>query len=289
MNEIDKSLDVFGTKPIAKALEKVSGSVIDAVGVFLTAICMPAAEEFGLLLRDRVAAFRIRNLAAITEKAKKRITDQKIAISGEASPGLIREVVEEASWSSDDEIQNMWAGLLAGASGNTAAADDSLLYTDILKRLTPFQARLINAIYWDPRCCSVRPPLKTLDNDVFIPENELIYTVPQLLKLFPGDLSSFVPISNRNHEQILEDPECDGISISRFRPQIEALRVKGLIHDVCFADGRPVRVQFIPCFNGLDFFMRCLGYSSYPVESFLLSLQHGNEKKGIDPFKYGKG
>ena len=60
--EEEKSLDLMGIKPVAKAVEKATDKTVDGLGSFFGAICMPAAEEFGLLLKDKVAAYRQRNL-----------------------------------------------------------------------------------------------------------------------------------------------------------------------------------------------------------------------------------
>lgn len=286
--EEDKGFDLLGIKPVAKALEKVTDKTMDGLGSFFGAICMPAAEEFGLLLRDKIATFRKKNLVAIAEKSKEKIREQKIRVSGQSNPVLIREVLEEASWSDDNEIQSMWAGLLSIASGNNAISDDSLIYTDILKRLTPFQARLINAIYFDPRCCSVKPPISTHVNGTFYPDNKLIYSVRDVLELYPGDLSEIVPIANTTHDNLLNSVRDHFIAISRFRPQIEALISLGLIHDVKFLNNSKDGISVYPNLKGLDFFMRCLGYSVYPLEAFILTLQHWNNEKGIDPFKYNK-
>src|SRR5882724_6327512 len=49
----DNSLDVLGIKPLAKAVEKAAERSVDGVSSFFGAICMPAAEEFGLLLLDK--------------------------------------------------------------------------------------------------------------------------------------------------------------------------------------------------------------------------------------------
>ncbi len=286
--EEEKSLDLMGIKPVAKAVEKATDKTVDGLGSFFGAICMPAAEEFGLLLKDKVAAYRQRNLEKISQKAQKKIEHQKIELSGQANPVLVREVLEEASWCEDEDIQSMWAGLLSVAAGNTAVSDDSLVYTDTLKRLTPFQARLINEIYFDPRCCSVKPPIGNHEDDAFYPENKLIYTIVDILKVYPGDLSEIVPIANSSHEKILATENDHPIALSRFRPQIEALKVLGLIHDVKFLNNGKEGIYVFPSLKGLDFFMRCLGYSVYPLEAFILTLQHWNQLKDIDPFTYKK-
>lgn len=282
--EEEKSLDLMGITPVAKAVEKATDKTVDGLGSFFGAICMPAAEEFGLLLKDKVAAYRQRNLEKISQKAQKKIEHQKIEISGQANPVLIREVLEEASWCEDEDIQSMWAGLLSVAAGNTAVSDDSLVYTDTLKRLTPFQARLINEIYFDPRCCSVKRPIGNHEDDVFYPENKLIYSVVDVLKVYPGDLSEIVQITNTSHEKILATENDHPIALSRFRPQIEALKVLGLIHDVKFLNNGKEGIYVFPSLKGLDFFMRCLGYSVYPLEAFIVTLQHWNKIKDIDPF-----
>lgn len=282
----DNSLDILGAKPLAKAVEKVTEKSVDGVGAFFGAICMPAAEEFGLLLRDKVAAFRNKNLESIAKKSREKIEHQKLEPTGDANPLLLRQVIEDASWTEDSSIQSMWAGLLAVASSKRAVADDSLVYTDTLKRLTPFQARLINRIYGDPRCCSVKQPIAPHSESVFYPENKLIYSVEDVLKQFPGDLSTIVPIANSTHEKILSTANDHGIAISRFRPQIEALVTLGLIHEVHFLNHGREGIRVFPSLKGLDFYMRCLGYSVYPLEAFILTLQHWCKLRGIDPFTY---
>lgn len=282
----DKSLDILGTKPLAKAVEKITEKSVDGVGAFFGAICMPAAEEFGLLLKDKVASFRNKNLESIANKSKEKIQHQKLEPTGDANPQLLRQIIEDASWTEDANMQSMWAGLLAVASSKRAAADDSLVYTDTLKRLTPFQARLINRIYSDPRCCSVKPPIGAHPESVFYPQNKLIYTSVDILEQFPGDLSDIVPIANSTHEKILSTKGDHGIAISRFRPQIEALVTLGLIYEVYFLEHGKEGIRVSPSLKGLDFYMRCLGYSVYPLEAFIVTLQHWCRLRGVDPFTY---
>lgn len=282
----DNSLDIIGAKPLAKAVEKITEKSVDGVSAFFGAICMPAAEEFGLLLRDKVAAFRRKNLESIATKSREKIEHQKLEPTGDANPLLLRQIIDDASWTEDASIQSMWAGLLAVSSSKRAIADDSLVYTETLKRITPFQARLINRIYSDPRCCSVKQPIAWHSDSVFYPKNKLIYPVVDVLKQFPGDLSDIVPIANSTHEKILSTAKDHGIAISRFRPQIEALVTLGLIHEVHFLSHGAEGIRVFPSLKGLDFYMRCLGYSIYPLEAFILTLQHWCQLRGIDPFSY---
>ena len=121
---------------------------------------------------------------------------------------------------------------------------------------------------------------------MFYPENKLIYPVVDILKQYPGDLSEIVPIANATHEKILSTEVDHGIAISRFRPQIEALVTLELVHEVHFLNHGNEGIRVFPSFKGLDFYMRCLGYSVYPLEAFILTLQHWCGLSGIDPFTY---
>lgn len=283
----DKSLDILGTKPIAKAVEHASVKTVDGISAFFAAICMPAAEEFGLVLRDRVATFRQRNLTKIAEAAKTKIEHTGVKPNGNTSPRLIHEVIEQGSWASDDCIQKMWGGLIAAASDISEAADDSLVYTESLRRLTPFQAKLLNHVYSDPRCCSVRAS-EIIVESLYTPSNPLKFSAREILELYPSDLSNFVNIANTTHQKILDDETNHAIAMGRFRPQIDALVTLGLFRDaqISSADSNPI--FFLPSLKGLDLYMRGLGYKIYPLEAFILTQQYWCEQRGIDPKSHQK-
>lgn len=274
--------DLLGAQALGKAVEKS----VDGVGAFFGALCMPAAEEFGLLLRDQVAAYRMSNLAKIAEKARRKIEYFGIRPTSDTSPKVVKEIIEESSWADDARVQEMWAGLIANSARNTRHSDDSLVYIETLKRLTPFQARVVNLIYSDPRCCSVRDAGKPGVRKFFSPENELLYTTPQILRQYPGDLHEIVPIAYVTAEEILSDRTHYPIAISRFWPQLVSLVTLDLLEHVEVLGGEQHEIRFLPTYQGLDFYMRCLGYNLYPIEAFLVTLQHWCAEKGVDPFTY---
>jgi len=283
----EKSLDILGVRPVAKALEHASIKTVDGISSFFAAICMPAAEEFGLMLRDRVARYRQSNLSSIAEKTKSAIERTHVIPTGDCNPRLIHEVIENASWTDDETIQQMWAGLIAAASCTASAADDSLLYTEILRRLTPFQARLLNHVYADPRCCSVRTG-SIVDDSLYTPQNSLIYPARELLGLYPDDLSKFVNIASTTHQEILDNELSHSIALGRFRPQVDALVTLGLFRDARLVNGGKEGMHFLPSLKGLDLYMRGLGYKVYPLEAFIVTQQHWCSLKGIDPSSHRK-
>jgi len=69
--EENKSLDILGIKPIGNSIEKVTSKTMDGASLFLSRICLPAAEEFGFLLQDKVKNWRATNTQEILEKAEK--------------------------------------------------------------------------------------------------------------------------------------------------------------------------------------------------------------------------
>lgn len=278
--------DSLARSASSRALERATEKSLDGLGAFFGAICMPAAEEFGLLLRDRVAEFRRKNVQKIAEKAYRKLQQLDRDATGDASPVLVKMVIEEASWASDDVVQDMWAGLLAGASTRAAASDDSIIYTDILKRLTPFQARVINCVYYDPRCVSLSPPIRPQNSVDFHPENELKYSVREVLELFPGDLSEVVPIADATHDKLLETESDHGIAIATFRPQLDWLVTNGLIYDFDYMPSDDASIRVIPTYKGMDFYLRCIGNYFYPIEACILSMQYQWKQRGKDPFSY---
>ncbi len=276
--------DPIGGKAIGKAVE-VS---VKGIGRFLGKLCMPAAEEFGLLLRDKVAAYRIGNLQKIVEKAQAKIEHQKISITGNVSPRMLKEVIEESSWANDDTLQEMWAGLIAESASHAQSNDDTVAYIAELKGMTAFQARLLNAVYSDPRCCSIQAPINLSEGSSFLPENPILFDIPTILRCYPGPLNEIVPISKVTHDDILRDETHHGIALGRFRPQIDGLTARNLFGQVHYFTTHKGCLEFLPSIHGLDFYMRCLGYAVYPLEAFLLTLQHWCSVKGVNPFTYGR-
>ncbi|NQU66918.1 MAG: hypothetical protein HQ510_03145 [Candidatus Marinimicrobia bacterium] len=96
--------------PYEEAITVLAKGSIDGAGAFLKAICLPAADEFGLLVKDRVIYWRAQNAIKIAMKAKRLLKDIDIS-NQSAPPRIVMEIIEKGSWNSEDYIQNCWAGL----------------------------------------------------------------------------------------------------------------------------------------------------------------------------------
>jgi hypothetical protein len=143
MNNEDKSLDLLGVKPVGEAVNAVTQGAVQGTGAFLSRICLPAAEEFGLLLRDKVREWRATNLEKIAQEAERRVAAAGIR-DATAHPRLVHQILEHGSWSEDDTIQKMWAGLLASSCTEKRSDDGNLIFVTILAQLTSAQVRILN-------------------------------------------------------------------------------------------------------------------------------------------------
>lgn len=144
MPETDKSLDVLGIKPVAEAINTVTQATTAGAGAFLSRICLPAAEEFGLLLREKVGAWRARNAVAIAIKAESMFIASPLAANRHAHPRIVGSIIENGSWADEDAVQEMWAGLLASACTETGRSQENLIYVGLLAQLTTSQAKTLS-------------------------------------------------------------------------------------------------------------------------------------------------
>jgi hypothetical protein len=146
MTEGDKSLDVLGIKPVADAVNTVTQAATTAAGAFLSRICLPAAEEFGLLLRDKVSAWRARNALANAEKAEVLFEALPGVENHHAHPRIVGAIIDHGSWADEDDVRSMWAGLLASACMESGRSQENLIYVNLLAQLTTSQARILSFV-----------------------------------------------------------------------------------------------------------------------------------------------
>lgn len=139
-----KGLDVLGIEPISDAVRHASNTAIDGAAGLLRRICMPAAEEFGLLLRDKMRVYRAQNLANVLIKADKKLAARLAKENLTIHPRLLAAVLDGASWTDDDILQEAWAGLIAAACCRDGKDESNLIFTRLLAQLTAAQARLMN-------------------------------------------------------------------------------------------------------------------------------------------------
>jgi hypothetical protein len=171
MTNDDRSVDILGAKPLAEAVSATVKAAIDGASAFLGRICLPAAEEFGLLLRDQVGAWRQRNALAILASAEAKLEKLPPAPKRTTHPRLVDLVLREGSWSDEDDMQDWWAGLLATGCTERGYNDENLVLARYLAQLTPAQARLIDYAVRYAYRSEVRPGYMSLGKVYLAPAN----------------------------------------------------------------------------------------------------------------------
>ena len=141
----DKSLDILGVKPIASSIEKSVDGTFAGASAFLSRICLPAAEEFGLMAKDTVAGWRAANAARIAARAEERLRQQH-GDSADELTGNTRVVcaaIQNGSWIDDPVVQDFWAGLLAASCDSDGRNDSNIVFVSVLSQLSTGQVRLL--------------------------------------------------------------------------------------------------------------------------------------------------
>jgi hypothetical protein len=255
---------------VAETAKNSLGKMIDGIGEFLGRICLPAADEIGLFLRDRIRVYRAVNLYKVIQKAQTKLKDRPLV--GQIEPRSLIEISERSSWSGDNKIQDMWAGLLAGILLNKSQPDAELMYFNLLSEINPYQARIIDLVYGDDRICSFEQPLRSdISYDELNLKEPLSIPIIKILEASPRPLDYIV--HGHSHQDILNTEEDHSLAFGFILPNITHLRRIELIKAYEISDDDS-EVTFVPTITGLDFYMNCSGYKIYPIEAYLVTRKH---------------
>ena len=143
----------------------------------MSRICLPAATELGLLFGDKVGAWRANNAIEIALKAKAISEKHSMPESFCAHPRIAMKVLEEGSWSDDDDVQSMWAGLLILSCGPDGKDETNLIFTNMLAQLTHAEASILKY------SCEKSEKKVTNTGLVVHKDNELMIDLDELVKL----------------------------------------------------------------------------------------------------------
>ena len=126
----------------------VQGTVEGALAPFsdlLRKLAGPGVEELGLTIRDSVRVFRIKRQLRLFERVQHMLNEAG-AEPNRVPLKILVPVIEGASLEEDDELQDLWAALLANAatSGDARAA-----YAEVLRQLSRHEVLLLRmALYY---------------------------------------------------------------------------------------------------------------------------------------------
>lgn len=259
--------------PIDKVIDQSVSTAVEGVANFLGSICKPAAEELGLLLRDKVKFYRAKNLLKIQEKIEILLSNQKIKETP-VSPKFLKAFVDDASWEDDDEIQNLWAGLVAGEIKYGSRSDEAIIYTELLKSMSAYEARIIKLVYGDDRIADLLS-ISFQSAKVFETLVPIDIPIVEILKASPVPLDYIV--KDHSHKDIIKNKKDHSLAFGFVTPQLHSLTRKGLLQEWSNSPNVLTRnnsVRFTPSVLGLDLYMRGTGYKIYPIEAYVLTRKH---------------
>lgn len=129
--------------PYEKAIEEAAKTLGKAVDVIKSA--EPAISNiYGWMIGDRVAEARKRNADAFARKTKKIIEERDLKETVPLPEKLATPLLEDAQRESREELQNLYAALLANAMDPTFARDVRPEFIEIVKELEPIDVLLLN-------------------------------------------------------------------------------------------------------------------------------------------------
>lgn len=105
----------------------------------LTKLVGPSFEEIGLTLRDKIRMFRGNRQIRFLEEFRKKCSAAEIEPKA-VKISLLCDIFERASLEDDDELQDLWANLLANAADSREQVLVKTAFPEILKQISKEEA-----------------------------------------------------------------------------------------------------------------------------------------------------
>ncbi len=128
----------FGTQGV-KTTEKILG--------FVARVFQEPAIEVAGIIGDRLKFFRWQRQLAYVDKVNIILDSRGIENTRAVMPKLALPILENASLEDDDELQKLWANLMANAMDPNFTTDLRMSFIDIIKSLTPLDVKLLKSFY----------------------------------------------------------------------------------------------------------------------------------------------
>lgn len=207
------------------------------------------------LFKDRLSSYRFNNIIKTLEKAQgKLIYDtekEKLTIN----PRIAYQILENASLTESDELQEMWAGLFA-ASCNVDTDDENIIFIDVLKQLTSSQVKLLNFI-----CSSAVKSINLrkypeIKRRGFLRGSQVILSLDKIYNIMSTE--NFPKIST----------------------EVSSLITLGLLSTPLNQNAHMIspfenmnEIRVLPTFLLLQLFVKCQGHNTNPFEYFHIEIQ----------------
>jgi hypothetical protein len=128
--------------PYEKAIEetaKAAGKALDIVKGTSGAV----ADVYGFIIGDHLGAARARRLDKLARRTKKIIEERNLSETAEVAEQIAMPLLEAAQRESREELQELWAQLLANAQDPSRAGDVRPEIISALGMLQPIDVRVL--------------------------------------------------------------------------------------------------------------------------------------------------
>ena len=108
--------------------------------LFLHRLCPSGAQEVIQGLGKELDESRTRSAIEIALKAERLLARELDADGMHVHPQILKNILRHGSWSSDDLVQQLWAGLLASSCSAEGTDESNREFIDLLLHITDTQA-----------------------------------------------------------------------------------------------------------------------------------------------------
>lgn len=133
-----------------KEIAATAGKGIEAsqqMGTFIGRFVSGPMEQISGIWEDKLKYRRWENQLALMIKAQKKLQDLAIAPNRPIPMKAAIPLLEYASVEDDDSLQELWGNLLVNFSNAQSGVSLELAYVEILKSISPLEARILQVVY----------------------------------------------------------------------------------------------------------------------------------------------
>ncbi len=128
----------FGTQTV-KTTEKILR--------FVSTVLKEPAEITSGIIGDRLRLFRWERQVAYTDKVNCILKARNITSTKAVMPKFALPILENASLEDDEDLQLLWARLMANAMDSNSELSLQMSFIEILKNLTALDAKILYTVY----------------------------------------------------------------------------------------------------------------------------------------------
>lgn len=257
MGEIpnDKNTNInLSAAPYEKAVDTLAQAAVKGAESFLSSVCLPALQEVGGIVSDRAKMWRASQRLKLIQRWEAKMAESGSSERLHAPPRLIATGLDRGSLVDSEELQALWAGLLASSCTREGKDDSNLLSMSILDQLTVPEARILNYA-----CEQAEKKIS--------PYLGLIYT--ERLEVTLDELVAIAGVDDvqrldRELDHLRELGLLDNGGFSLIKPE-------NLAESVAVELIKNPRAEIKPSAQAIHFYVRCQGSLLSPSEYFGLA------------------